>query len=290
MDLQQTVLEGYTPSFNFENIEEEIAKITSSNAGMISDKDTLKQILNCIDNTTLKETDSTESVIEFLKKVNNHSQENPDIPNVAAVCLFPVFAPTAKEYLKAEGVNKAVVAGGFPASQTFLEIKEQEIKKAVAYGVDEVDIVISVGEFLAGNYEFVFEEIVRQKAACGDAHLKVILETGAIKDPKLIWQASIIAMEAGADFIKTSTGKIPEAATLPAAYVMCQAIKAFNEKHNKKIGFKPAGGISTTDEAVKFFAVVKEILGEKWMNNKMFRIGASRLVNNLISDIKNLIS
>lgn len=281
----ENILDDYKIDFELNTIESEIKKIKEDNKDLEKDKEVLKTIFSCIDLTTLKETDSADSVTEFIGKVNDFKDKYPNIPSVGAICLFPVFSPLLKQYLKVEGVKKAVVSGGFPSSQTFLDIKVLETKKAVDFGADEIDIVISVGEFLEGNYEFVYEEIRQLKEACGNAHLKVILETGAIKDPKLIWEASIIAMDAGADFIKTSTGKIPVAATLDAAYVMCKAIKAFNTKNKRKIGFKPAGGIVTTEEAISFYAVVKQILGDKWLDNKLFRIGASRLANNLLTDI-----
>ncbi|MCW3807591.1 deoxyribose-phosphate aldolase [Plebeiibacterium marinum] len=284
----ENILDDYTPDFKFEEVESLAKKIIDDNKEICNDIEVLKKIFNCIDLTTLKETDSSNSVMAFIQKVNQFEKEYPNIPNVGGICVFPVFTPILKQYLKAEGVNRAVVSAGFPASQTFLDLKVLETKKAVDFGANEIDVVISVGEFIEGNYEFVYEEIRQLKEACGKAHLKVILETGAIKDPELIWNASIIAMDAGADFIKTSTGKIPVAATIKAAYVMCRAIKAFNAKHKRKVGFKPAGGIAETYEAVNYYAVVKDILGEEWLNKDLFRIGASRLANNLLSDILKL--
>jgi deoxyribose-phosphate aldolase len=281
----ETILDEYKPEFKFEDIDNNLKAIIENSQSLLSDKEVLKTIFSCIDLTTLKETDSADSVTAFVQKVNTFKTDYPNLPSVGAVCVFPVFAPIAKQYLTVEGVQKAVVSGGFPSSQTFLDIKVLETKKAVDFGATEIDVVISIGEFLDGNYEFVYEEIRQLKDACGKAHLKVILETGAIKDPELIWNASIIAMDAGADFIKTSTGKIPTAATLEAAYVMCQAIKSYHTKTGKKIGFKPAGGIAESAEAIEYYAVVKEVLGEQWLNNKLFRIGASRLANNLLSDI-----
>ncbi len=281
----ETILDEYKPEFKFEDIDNNLKAIIENSQSLLSDKEVLKTIFSCIDLTTLKETDSADSVTAFVQKVNTFKTDYPNLPSVGAVCVFPVFAPIAKQYLTVEGVQKAVVSGGFPSSQTFLDIKVLETKKAVDFGATEIDVVISIGEFLDGNYEFVYEEIRQLKDACGKAHLKVILETGAIKDPELIWNASIIAMDAGADFIKTSTGKIPTAATLEAAYVMCQAIKSYHTKTGKKIGFKPAGGIAESAEAIEYYAVVKEVLGEQWLNNELFRIGASRLANNLLSDI-----
>lgn len=279
------ILDEYKLNFKAGDISSEIERITAANGHLASDAEVLKKIFSCIDLTTLKETDSADSVTGFVQKVNDFKGKYPNMPSVAAVCVFPVFAAIIKQYLKVPEVQKAAVAGGFPSSQTFLDIKVLEVKKAVSFGANEIDVVISVGEFLEGNYEFVYEEIRQLKDACGSAHLKVILETGAIGDAQLIWNASIVAMDAGADFIKTSTGKIPTAATLDAAYVMCKAIKAYHAKTGKKVGFKPAGGIAETMEAVNYYAVVNDVLGTAWLNNKLFRIGASRLANNLLSDI-----
>ncbi len=281
----ENILDEYTIDFKAADIKSEIERITNANQHLASDADVLKKIFSCIDLTTLKETDSADSVTGFVQKVNDFKEKYPDMPSVGAVCVFPVFAPIIKQYLKVEEVQKAVVAAGFPSSQTFLDIKVMEVKKAVSFGANEIDVVISVGEFLEGNYEFVYEEILQLKDACGEAHLKVILETGAIGDAQLIWNASIIAMDAGADFIKTSTGKIPTAATLDAAYVMCKAIKAYHAKTGRKVGFKPAGGIAETIEAVNYYTVVSDVLGEVWLNNTLFRIGASRLANNLLTDV-----
>ncbi len=284
----ENILDEYKLNFKTNDISSEIERITLANQHLASDTEVLKKIFSCIDLTTLKETDSADSVTGFVQKVNEFKEKYPNMPSVGAVCVFPVFAPIINQYLKVPEVQKAVVAGGFPSSQTFSDIKVLETKKAVSYGANEIDVVISVGEFLEGNYEFVYEEIRQLKDACGEAHLKVILETGAIADAQLIWNASIIAMDAGADFIKTSTGKIPTAATLDAAYVMCKAIKAYHTKTGKKVGFKPAGGISETVEAINYYAVVSDVLGKKWLNNKLFRIGASRLANNLLSDVLSL--
>ncbi len=279
------VLDKYPFQINTSNFKQDIDKIVSEKDKFSTDKDVLKQIFNCIDLTTLKETDSADSVTSFVQKVNDFSVKFPSMPSVGGICVYPVFTPIVNQYLKVNTVKKAVVSGGFPSSQTFMDIKILETKKAVSFGANEVDVVISVGEFLEGNYEFVYEEICQLKEACGNAHLKVILETGAIKDPQLIWNASIIAMEAGADFIKTSTGKIAVAATLEAAYIMCSAIKAYEKETKRKVGFKAAGGISTTLESVQYYAIITSVLGEEWLNNSLFRIGASRLANNLLSDI-----
>jgi deoxyribose-phosphate aldolase len=253
----------------------------------IKDTDVLKRLFSCIDLTTLSSEDCTFSVGEFCQKVNEFDKVF-NIPSIGAVCVFPVFAPVLKNSLKTNGVKKAVVAGGFPSSQTFTDIKIMEITRSVELGVDEIDVVIPVGEFLDGNYEFVLEEVRMMKEAAGNAHLKVILETGLLKSPELIWQASLLAMEGGADFIKTSTGKVPVSATPQAAFVMLQAIKAFYQQTNKKVGFKAAGGIVNTRDAGIYYLLVNEVLGGTWLNNEYFRIGASRLANNLLTDISQL--
>lgn len=247
--------------------------------------ETYKTILNCLDLTTLSVVDTVEKVQEMVNKVNQFQANFPGYPNVGAICVYPALVATVRENLKATGVDIASVAGGFPAAQTFIEVKIAETSLAVMDGADEIDMVLGVGEFLSGNYEKVFEDISEIKAACGNAKLKVILETGALKTAENIYNASIIAMEAGADFIKTSTGKEVAAASPEAAYVMTFAIKEFMEKSGRMVGFKPAGGISTPEEALKYYAIVKENLGEAWLNNTYFRIGASRLANNLLETL-----
>ena len=206
--------------------------------------------------------------------------------NVAAICVYPNFADIVKNTLQVDGINIACVSGGFPSSQTFIEVKVAETALAIADGADEIDIVISIGKFLSGDYETMCEEIQELKEVCKERHLKVILETGALKTASNIKKASILSMYSGADFIKTSTGKQQPAATPEAAYVMCEAIKEYYQKINNKIGFKPAGGINTVNDAIIYYTIVKEILGEEWLNNRLFRLGTSRLANLLLSDIK----
>jgi deoxyribose-phosphate aldolase len=248
----------------------------------------LKELFGCIDLTSLNTNDSSNKIEDFCEKVLNFSTSFPEMPNVAAVCVFPVFASIPTAILKNVGVQRAVVSGGFPASQTFLDVKVEETKRAMFFGANEVDIVISVGEFLEGNYEFVSEEIRTIKSVMGAAHLKVILETGALSTPENIWKASLVAMEAGADFIKTSTGKTTPAATPEAAWVMTHAIKAFEKRSKKVIGFKAAGGIVTVEEALVYHGIVENVLGEAWLNPGCFRIGASRLANNILTEMEKL--
>ena len=244
-----------------------------------------KLIFNCLDLTTLKTEDSEESVLKFTERVNELDNEHPDLKNVAAICVYPNFAKIVSQSLEVESVNIACVSGGFPSSQTFTEVKVAETALALADGATEIDIVISVGKFLSGDYEGMCDEIEEIKSVCGEHHLKVILETGALKSADNIWKASILAMYSGADFIKTSTGKQEPAATPEAAYVMCQAIKAYYEKTGRKVGFKPAGGINSVNEALVYYTIVKEVLGKEWLNNELFRIGTSRLANLLLSEI-----
>lgn len=249
------------------------------------DKEALQQMFGAIDLTTLSTSDSSESVRDFVEKVNTFAKDYPSLRNVGGICVYPVFAPVLKQVLKVEGVHKAVVAACFPSSQTFTDVKCMEVRKAVEFGADEIDVVISVGEMMEGNYEFVYRELEQIKEACGSARLKVILETGTLSSSDMIWNASVIAMEAGADMIKTSTGKNGVGATPEAAFVMCQAIKAFAKKNGRKVGFKPAGGVQTVEDACYYYNIVQTVLGTDWSSPEMFRIGASRLANALLSAI-----
>ncbi len=241
--------------------------------------------LSCIDLTSLNSTDTALHGEKLATKVSRFSEYFPELPNVAAICVYPTIIESVKRALKAEGVRLASVSGGFPSSQTFLDVKVLETIMAVSKGANEIDIVLNLGEFLAADYTSAFSEISTLKKACESARLKVILETGALSTYPNIWKASLMAMEAGADFIKTSTGKLEPAATPKAAWVMCQAIRSYYEKTNIKIGFKAAGGIVETTDALVYIAIVKDVLGEEWLNNQLFRIGASRLANNLLSTI-----
>lgn len=265
-------------------VSAELAKILEKCPGNRT-PETLKQIFNCIDLTTLRTTDSPASVAQFTERVNDFENEHGDLPNVAAICVYPCFSAVVRTVLDVSSVRIACVSGGFPSSQTFPEVKVAETALAVEGGADEIDIVLNVGNFLDGDWEEVCDEISEIKHSCRDAHLKVILETGALKTAKNIRDASILAIYSGADFIKTSTGKEYPGASLEAAYVMCKVIKEYYEATGTKIGFKPAGGVRTTDEALAYYTVVKEVLGKEWLNNSLFRIGASSLANNILSDI-----
>lgn len=286
MDKFQELFAQYQFNMTDEQVKEEVARIKKEHFDENNNKEVWKQCLSQIDLTTLMGDDTIERVRTMAERVNDFQANYPGLPNVASICVYPAMVPTVKEYLKAEGVGITSVAGGFPASQTFIEIKVAEVGLAVASGATEVDIVLSQGKFLEGRYEECYDEISEQKAAARGAHFKVILETGALLNAQNIAKASVLAMAAGADFIKTSTGKIPVAATPEATYVMCCMIKAWYEKTGQKVCYKPAGGVSTTDEAVLHYTIVKEVLGEDWLNNKSFRFGASRLANNILSSIQ----
>ena len=272
-------------SITDEQVKQEMEQLLSAHFEENNTTEVYKRCFNSIDLTSLKETDTEEEIRSMVEKVNNFEENFPDIPNVGAICVFPSMVSTVKATLT-EPVGIAAVSAGFPASQTFIEVKVAETAMCVMEGATEIDVVISVGKFLAGKYDEVFEELTEIKSACRDAHLKVILETGALKTAANIKKASVLAMAAGADFIKTSTGKIPVAATPEATYIMCTAIRDWNEKTGAKVGYKPAGGIATAEDAVKHYTLVKEILGDEWLNNKLFRFGASSLANKLLSSIR----
>lgn len=268
-----------------EKVKSEVARILADHMEENRNVDVMKFLFNCIDLTTLNATDSPQSVAAFTERVNAFEAEHPELPSVAAICVYPNFAQVVRTVLDVTEVNIACVSGGFPSSQTFPEVKVAETALAVEGGADEIDIVLNIGNFLDGDWEEVCDEIAELKHSCRHAHLKVILETGALKTAENIRAASILAMYSGADFIKTSTGKGYDGASLEAAYVMCQCIKEYFEKTGNMIGFKPAGGVSTTDDAIAYYTIVKHVLGDKWLDNEYFRLGASRLANNLLSDI-----
>ena len=257
----------------------------ASIALQVPDKHLLMSILNAIDLTSLNSTDNKSNIIHLTGKVNSFQGRFSNIPNVAAICVFPNFVSVVKDKLTAKNVKIASVAGAFPTSQTFRSIKVAECKMAIEAGADEVDVVIPVGAFLGNDYAMVAEEIRELKNAVGDRILKVIVESGLLPDSEQIFKASMIAMDAGADFIKTSTGKVPVSATPEAAFVMCRAISDFYSETGIRVGFKAAGGIVTAADAIVYFNIVSYCLGKDWLNNKLFRIGASRLANNILSEI-----
>lgn len=285
MSKYDKALSLYKTNISDDEVKSAVNKILSEKVAENNTLDVNKFLFNCIDLTTLKTTDSVESVMKFTERVNDFAEKYVDLPNVAAICVYPNMAKIVHDTCEVESVKLACVAGGFPSSQTFVEVKTVETGLAIHDGADEIDIVISVSEFLSGDYETMCDEIEEIKAVCGEKHLKVILETGALGSMENVKKASILAMYSGADFIKTSTGKLEPAATPEAAYVMCQAIKEYHKKTGRKVGFKPAGGINTVTDALNYYTIVKEVLGEEWLNNELFRLGTSRLANLLLSEI-----
>jgi deoxyribose-phosphate aldolase len=281
----EEALSKYNTILSDEEVKAKTALLIENHLAENMTQEVKKFLFNCIDLTTLKCTDSDESVMKFTKKVNEFEDKYPDLKNVAAICVYPNFAEVVNDTLEADHVNIACVSAGFPSSQTFMEVKVAETAMALHTGADEIDIVIPVGKFLAGDYEGMCDEIEELKATCGEHHLKVILETGALETANNIKKASILSMYSGADFIKTSTGKEKVSATPEAAYVMCNAIKEYYQVSGRKVGFKPAGGINTVKDALVYYTIVKEVLGEEWLTNELFRLGTSRLANLLLSDI-----
>ena len=279
------VLGEYTPAMSDEEVAASVKKLIEEKVEANNTTEVKKFLFNCIDLTTLKCTDSEDSVLQFTEKVNEFEEKYPDLKNVAAICVYPNFAKIVSESLQVENVGIACVSAGFPSSQTFQEIKIAETAMALHEGATEIDIVLSVGKFLCGDYEGVCDEIQELKNVCGDKHLKVILETGALKTAENIKNASILSIYSGADFIKTSTGKESPAATPEAAYVMCSTIKEYYQKTGRKIGFKPAGGINTVHDALVYYTIVKELLGKEWLTNELFRLGTSRLANLCLGEI-----
>lgn len=281
----EEALSKYNVDLNDEEIAEKVRKIIIEKVPENDRVEVKKFLMGSVELTTLKTTDSDESVLAFTEKVNQFEDAYPELPHVATICVYPCFAKIVSESLEVEGVEVACVSGSFPSSQARIEVKIAETALAVQDGATEIDIVMPVGKFLSGDYESVCDDISELKQACGDAPMKVILETGDLKTASNIKKASILSMYAGADYIKTSTGKEKISATPEAAYVMCQAIKEYYDETGIQIGFKPAGGLNTVSDALIYYTIVKEVLGEKWLTNKWLRLGTSRLANLLISEI-----
>ncbi len=278
-------MEWKLSSIQKSEIDVRISSIIENESVLLSNRESLQLILNCIDLTTLEGSDTDSKALELCRQARSFKNNGHDIPNVAAVCFYPPFAAIAKAQLKGTAINVACVAGAFPSGQSPLAVRVAEVKYAVEQGSDEIDMVISRGKFLEGDYNFVFNEVKAIKEACGKAHLKVILETGELVDLANIKLASEIAIAAGADFIKTSTGKVQPAATLEAFIIMLDVINAHYKETGKMIGIKPAGGISEVNVAINYLKVLENVLGEKWMSNKYFRIGASRLANRVLEEL-----
>jgi deoxyribose-phosphate aldolase len=287
-------LSKYEQALSKYNCEVDDAKVAAAVKKIIAEKvpendnlETKKFLFGSIELTTLKTTDSDESVMAFTEKVNQFDEQYGDLPHVATICVYPCFAKTVHDTLEVEGVEIACVSGSFPSSQALIEVKVAETALAVKDGATEIDIVMPVGKFLSGDYETMCEDIRELKETCGqNVAMKVILETGCLKTASNIKKASILSMYSGADYIKTSTGKEKISATPEAAYVMCQAIKEYYDETGIQIGFKPAGGINSVMDAMIYYTIVKEVLGEKWLTNKWFRLGTSRLANLLLSEIE----
>jgi len=274
-----------SPVIDQVGIEERVARFTTRSIKKSSKVQALKLALSMIDLTTLEGKDTAGKVKQMCYKAAHVCDQLPNLPNVAAVCVYPNHVRTAKQALTDTGINVASVATAFPSGNTTREVKLADVRFAVDEGADEIDMVISRGEFLEGNYSFVFDEISSVKEACGTARLKVILETGELSTLDNIRRASDIAIYAGADFIKTSTGKIQPAATMPVTLVMLQAIKDHYYKTGKMVGMKPAGGISTAKIAIQYLVMLHETLGDAWMSNEWFRFGASSLANDILMQI-----
>lgn len=279
-------------AFSKYNLEVDDAAISEAVRKIIAEKvpendtpEVKRFLMGSIELTTLRTTDSDESVLAFTERVNRFAADYPALPHFATLCVYPCYAKIVSQTLEVEGTEIACVSGSFPSSQARIEVKVAETALAVADGATEIDIVMPVGKFLSGDYEGVSDDIQELKNACGKAPMKVILETGDLRNGSDIKRASILSMYAGADYIKTSTGKEKVSATPEAAYIMCQAIKEYYDETGIVVGFKPAGGINSVMDAVIYYTIVKEVLGEQWLTNRLFRIGTSRLANLLLSEL-----
>lgn len=280
-------LRKYNTALNDADVARKVERIIEGKLAQNNTVDVKKLLFNCIDLTSLKVTDNEESILHLIERVNAFEDAYPDMKNVAAICTYPIFASLVSQSLEVEEVEIAVVSGGFPSSQTYTEVKIAETAMALHEGATEIDIVLSVGKFLDGNYEDMCDEMEELKELCGEKKLKVILETSVLKNAADIKKAAILAMYSGADFIKTSTGKDGAVATPEAVYAMCTAIKDYHTETDRAVGIKVAGGIRTVHDALVYYSIVKDVLGKEWLNNERFRIGASGLANVLLSDILN---
>ena len=285
MNKIEEALKLYNTNISDDEIKSAVKKIIMEKVHENDTQEVKRFLLGSVELTTLKTTDSEESVMAFTERVNQFDEQYADLPHVATICVYPCFAKTVSETLEVDGVEIACVSGSFPSSQALIEVKVAETALAIKDGATEIDIVMPVGKFLSGDYEGVCDEISELKAVCGENKMKVILETGCLKTASNIKKASILAMYSGADYIKTSTGKLEPAATPEAAYIMCQAIKEYYKVTGIQIGFKPAGGLNSVTDALIYYTIVKEVLGEQWLTNKWFRMGTSRLANLLLSEV-----
>lgn len=278
-------LSKYNTILDDEEIRQTVQKIIMEKVPENDTPEVKKFLMGSVELTSLHTTDSEESILAMTERVNDFDSAYPELPHVATICVYPCFANIVAQSLEVDGVEVAVVSGAFPSSQTFMEVKTIETALAIKDGATNVDIVMPVGKFLAGDYEGLCDDINELKQTCGEVPMKVILETGNLKTASNIKKAAILSMYAGADYIKTSTGKEKVSATPEAAYVMCQAIKEYYDETGIQIGFKPAGGINTVMDAIIYYTIVKEVLGKKWLTNYYFRLGTSRLANLLLSEI-----
>ena len=285
MNQIEQMLSKYNLEITDQEVGEAVKKIIAEKVPANDTAEVKKFLMGSVELTTLKTTDSETSVMAFTEKVNQFEEAYPTLPHVATICVYPKFAKVVSETLEVEGVEIACVSGSFPSSQSLIEVKTVETSLAVKDGATEIDIVMNVGAFLDGDFETVVDEVQQEKEACGDKAMKVILETGFLQTAKNIKIASLLSMYGGGDYIKTSTGKEKPAATPEAAYVMCQAIKEYYDQTGIQIGFKPAGGLNNVMDALIYYTIVKEVLGEKWLTNKWFRMGTSRLANLLLSEV-----
>ena len=281
----EQALSKYRTNISDDEVRNAVRQIIAEKVHENDTTEVKKFLLGSVELTTLKTTDSEDSVLAFTEKVNKFDETYPDLPHVATICVYPCFAKTVSESLEVDGVEIACVSGSFPSSQALIEVKVAETALAIKDGATEIDIVMPVGKFLSGDYEGVADEIEELKEVCGEHKMKVILETGCLKTAENIKKASLLAMYAGADYIKTSTGKLEPAATPEAAYVMCLAIKEYYDETGIQIGFKPAGGLNSVMDALIYYTIVKEVLGEKWLTNEWLRLGTSRLANLLLSEV-----
>ena len=281
----EAVLNKYNTQLDDAEVAAKVCRFIEEKVHENDTPEVKKFLLGSVEFTTLKCTDSEESVLRFTERMNQFEDTYPDLPHVAALCVYPCYADIVSHSLEVEGVEVVCVCGNFPSSQALIEVKTVETALAIKDGATEIDIVMSVGRFLNGDYETLCDEIAQLKDVCGDKKLKVILETSLLGSVSNIKKASLLAIYSGADFIKTSTGKEGSVATPEAAYVMCQAIKEYYDETGIQIGFKPAGGLNTVHDALVYYTIAKEVLGEKWLSNQWFRLGTSRLTNLLLSDI-----
>lgn len=281
----EQALRKYNLNIPDDQVKETVATLIAEKTPANNTTAVKRFLFGSVELTSLSTTDSDETILKLTEKVNKFEDTYPDLPHVATICVYPCFAQIVSQSLEVEGVEIACVSGNFPSSQARIEVKVAETALAINDGATEIDVVMPVGKFLSGDYETLCDDISELKQACREHKMKVILETGCLKTAQNIKKAALLAMYAGADYIKTSTGKLSPAATPEAAYVMCQTIKEYYNETGIQIGFKPAGGMKTVQDALVYYTIVKEVLGEKWLTNQWFRLGTSRLANLLLSEI-----